>query len=98
MILSLRVALLLDDHADAVVMTTLVFAQTCVSLGIVEVRMGIEHAQHSRYRAVIDPGVGFVAGNWLGVVLLNQRIDFSERLQAVAKLALVSCRLRSNPA
>ena len=90
------VALLLDDHADAVVVAALVFAHLGIGLGIVEVGVRIEHAQHAGNRAVVDGGVGLVAGDGLGVVLLHQRVHVGEGLQAVADLALVLRGLRAH--
>ena len=83
------VVLLLDDHADAVIVAALVFAQAGVGLGIVEMRVRIEHLQHAGDGAVVDGVIGLVAGDGLGVVLLHQRIDVGKGLQAVAELALV---------
>ena len=70
-------------------MAALVFAHLGVGLGIVEVGVRIEHAQHAGNGAVVDGGVGLVALDGLGVVLLDHRVDVGERLQAVANLALI---------
>ncbi len=70
-------------------MAALVFAQAGVGLGIVEVRVRVEDLQHAGDGAVVDGVVGLVAGDGLGVVLLDQRVDVGEGLQAVAELALV---------
>ena len=88
------VALLLDDHADAVVVAALVFAHLGVGLGIVEVGVRVEHAQHAGDGAVVDGGVGLVAVDGLGVVLLHQGVDVGKGLEAVADLALVLRGLR----
>ena len=61
-------------------------------------RVRVEHPQHAGDGAVVDGGVGLVAGDGLGVVLLHQRVDVGEGLQAVAELALVLRRLRADPA
>ena len=90
------VVLLLDQHAHAVVAAMLVFAHLGVGLGIVEVRVRVQHAQHAGNRPVIDGQVGLVAVDRLGVVLLHQRIHVGEGFQAVAKLAFISRRLGSH--
>ena len=92
------VALLLDHHADAVIVAALIFAQPGVGLGIVKIGVRIEYPQHAGDGAVVDGRVGLVAIDGLGVVLLHQRINVGERLQAVAKLALVGCGLRADSA
>ena len=51
--------------------------------------MRVEHAQHAGNRPVVDGGVGLVAVDRLGVVLLHQRVDVGEGLEAVAQLAFV---------
>ncbi len=61
-------------------------------------RVRVEHPQHAGNGAVVDGGVGLVARDGLGVVLLHQRVDVGEGLQAVAKLALVLRRLGAHPA
>ncbi len=92
------VVLLLDHHADAVVVAALIFAQVGVGLGIVEVRVRVEHLQHAGNGAVVDGVVGLVAGDGLGVVLLDERVDVGEGLEAVAELALVLRGLRADAA
>ena len=92
------VVLLLDHHADAVVVAALIFAHLGVGLGIVEIRVRIEDAQHAGNGAVVDGRVGLVALDGLGVVLLDHRVDVGERLQAVANLAFILRRLGSHPA
>src|SRR6202041_2833853 len=78
-----------DDHADAVVAAALILAHAGVGLGIVKVGVGIEHAQDARNGAIVDGRLGLVAGDGLSVVLVNERIYIGERLEVVAKLALV---------
>ncbi len=92
------VILLLDDHADAVVVAALVFAQAGVGLGIVEVRVRVEHLQHAGNGPVVDGVIGLVAGDGLGVVLLYQGVDIGKGLEAVAELALVLRGLRTDAA
>ena len=87
------VALLLDGHADAEVVAALVLAHAGVFLGVVKVGVGVEHAQHARNRPVVEDRVGLVAGDGLGVILLDQRIDAAEGAETVAQLALVLRRL-----
>ena len=92
------IVLLLDDHADAVVVAALIFAEAGVGLGIVEVRVRVEHLQHAGDGAVVDGVIGLVAGDGLGVVLLYERIDISKGLEAVTELALVLRGLRADAA
>ena len=92
------IALLLDDHADAVIVAALLFAHPGVGLGIVEIGVRVENAEHAGDGPVVDGRVGLVAVDRLGVVLLHQRIDIGERLEAVAKLALVGRGLRAHSA
>ena len=67
----------------------LLFAHAGVGLGIVKIGVRIEHPQHAGNGPVVDGDVGLVAVDGLGVVLLHQRVDVGERLQAVAQLAFV---------
>ena len=83
------VVLLLDDHSDAVVMAALVFAHLGVSLGIVEVRVWIEYAQHTGDCPVIDCRVCFVPMNGLCVVLFYESVHIRKRLEVIANLALI---------
>ncbi len=83
------VVLLLDDHADAVVVAALVFAHAGIGLGIVEMRVRVKNLQHAGDSAIVDGVVGLVACDGLGIVLLDDRIDVSKGLQAVAELAFV---------
>ena len=96
--LAIPVILLLDDHADAVVVAALIFAQAGIGLGIVEVRVRVKDLQHAGDGAVVDGVVGLVRGDGLGVVLLDKRVDVSEGFQAVAKLTLILRGLSANAA
>ncbi len=69
-----------DRHAHAVIFALLLFAEECVLLGIEEIRMRIEHMQHSGNRAVVDD---LVHVDWIGVVSLDDREDASELLHRV---------------
>ena len=86
----------LDGHADAVIVATLLLAHPGVGLGVVEGGVRVKHAQHAGNRSVVDGGVGLVAVNRLGVVLLDQRVDVGEGLEAVAELAFVGRGLGSH--
>ena len=77
-------------------MAALIFAHLGVGLGIVEIGVGVEHAQHAGDGAVVDGAVGLVAVDGLGVVLLHERVDVGKGLEAVAKLALVLRGLRAD--
>ena len=88
--------LLLDGHADAVVLAVLLLAHLGVCLGIKEVGVRIKDAQHPRNRPVVDCSVSLFAVDRLGVVLLHQRIDVGEGFEAVAQLAFVSRGLCSH--
>jgi len=83
------IVLLLDDHADTVVVAALIFAHFGVGFGIVEVGVGVEDAEHSGDGAVVDCCIGPIAGNGLGVVLFDDGVYVSEGFEAVANLALV---------
>ena len=82
------VVLLLDDHAHAVVAAVLLLAHPGKGLGIVEVRVRVQHPQHPWDGSVVDGQVGLFTVDRLGVVLLHLRIDAGERLEAIAQLAL----------
>ncbi len=79
-------------------MAALIFAQAGVGLGIVEVRVRVEHLQHAGDGAVVDGVIGLVAGDGLGVILLYQRVDVGKGLEAVAELALILRGLRADAA
>ncbi len=87
------VALLLDDHAHAVIMAALVFLHPGIGLRIVEVRVRVQYAQHPRNRPVVDRPIRLVAVQRLGIVLLDQCVYIAEILQVIADLALVFRRL-----
>ena len=74
----------------------LIFAHPGVGFGVVEIGVGIEHAQHARNGAVVDGAVGPVAFDGFGVVLFHQRVDIGKRLEAVAELAFVCGGLGSD--
>ena len=69
-----------NGHTHAVIFAALVFAHQRVRLGIEEIRVRIERVQHARNRPVVD---GLIRVHRFGVVVLNQRIDVGELLQAV---------------
>ena len=75
----------------------LLLAHLGVGLGVVEVRVRVQHPQHPWNGAVVDGQIGLVAVDGLGVVLLHHRVDVGEGLQAVAELALVGRRLSPHP-
>ena len=92
------IVLRLNPHAYAVVLAALVLAHLRVALRIVEIRMWIEHMQHARNRPIVDRLVHLVGVQFVGVVLLHQRVDVRELLHRVAQRRLIRGRLRSNPA
>src|SRR4029077_15236889 len=57
-----------DDHADAVVLAALIFAEESELAGVKEIGVRVEHAEHARDGALVD---GFVDVNGLGVVGLH---------------------------
>src|SRR5258707_8726475 len=57
-----------NDHANAVVLAALVFAEKSELAGVKEIRVGVEHAQHTGDGALVD---NFVDVDWLGVIGLN---------------------------
>ena len=75
-----RALLRANLHADAVVFAVLLFAQSGEVLGIKEIRVGIEGAQHAWDRALVDALVG---RHLVRKILLNQVVDLGERVQAV---------------
>src|SRR5262249_9049882 len=72
-------------HADTVVLSTLVFAQQGIGLGVKEVRVRVENPQHSRNRAIVDSFVGLYR---LGIVLFNGLVDLRELTQIIADIAV----------
>ncbi len=76
----------------------LILAHFGVGLGVIEIGVGVEHAQHARDSAVVDGRIGLVALDGIRVVLLDDGVYVGERLQAVAELALILGRLRADTA
>ena len=74
-------------HAHAVILAALLFAQQGIGLGIEEVGVRIEHAQHAGNGAVVD---GLVRVHWLGVVLLHDVVNLGEGAQAVAHIGIAA--------
>ena len=76
-------------HAHAVVLAALVLAHQRVGLGIEEIRVWIERMQHPRDSPVVD---GLVRIDRLGIVILDNRIDVRELLQAVFDVGVAGDR------
>jgi hypothetical protein len=57
-----------DDHANAVVLAALIFAEESELAGVEEIRMRVEHAEHTGDSALVD---GLVDVDGLGVVGLH---------------------------
>ena len=78
-----------DLHSHAVVLSTLLFPKQGVGLGIKEIGVRIEHAEHARNGTVVD---GLVGAHRFGVVLLYQVINLRECAQAVTDFAIARGR------
>ena len=74
-----------DRHTHAVVLAALVFAHERVGFRIEEIRVRIERVQHAGNRAVVDRLIGV---HRFGVIVLNQRVNIGELLQAVLNLGV----------
>ncbi len=83
----------LDVHAHAVVTAVLIFAHLRVRLGIVEVRVRIQHVQHVGDRAVVDHLVNLVGRELVRIVRLHHRVHIGELVQTVSHRGLIGSRL-----
>ena len=88
------VRLRLDGHANAVVVSVLIFAHLGEGLGVVEIGVRVQHMQHAGDGAVVDGLVNLVLVQRLGVVLLDDGVDVGELAQRIAECGLVGGRLR----
>ena len=64
-----------DDHADAVIFAALVFSKQCELLGVEEIGVRVEHAQHAGNGALVDR---FVDVDGVGVIVLHDVEDAGE--------------------
>jgi len=64
-----------DDHADAVILAALIFAEKSKLAGVEEIGVGVEHAQHAGDGALVD---GLVDIDGLSIVVLDDVEDAGE--------------------
>ena len=71
-------------HANAIVAALLLFLETGVLLGIEEIRVRVEDAEHIGNRAIVD---GFVGVDRSGVIMFDYRKNLGEAAVGVLEIA-----------
>src|SRR5262245_19473932 len=77
-----------DLHAHDVVLAALLFAQQGVRLGIKEIGVRIQHAQHAGDGSVVNSLLGV---DGLGVILLNHLVHLGKGAEAVVEVGDSCC-------
>src|SRR5262249_39686949 len=75
-------------HAHPVVLAALLFAQQGVRLGIKEIGVRIQHAQHAGDGSVVNSLLGV---DGLGVILLNHLVHLGKGAEAVVEVGDSRC-------
>ena len=74
-----------DLHAHAVILAALIFFQQRIGFRIKKIGVRIEHMQHAGNGPVVDRLIGV---DRLGVVRLDNAVDFGKFLQAVTNVVV----------